>query len=151
MERYQLFCGISNCGHKLTQLYDLFFVARKAIDLGQLFLPDRRIFMYEDLAVYHILEEASRSIDFHSILTAKLQRMAECNPELLDTLQHYMKYGCSMTQCAKQMYLHVNTVKYRMNQIMEFLQCDLKDGDTFCKVHLSLKILEYRATLGKKP
>lgn len=151
LERYQLFCGISNCGHKLTQLYDLFFVARKAIDLGQLFLPDRRIFMYEDLAVYHILEEASRSIDFHSILTAKLQRLAECNPELLDTLQHYMKYGCSMTQCAKQMYLHVNTVKYRMNQIMEFLQCDLKDGDTFCKVHLSLKILGYRATLGKKP
>ena len=151
LERYQLFCGISNCGHKLTQLYDLFFVARKAIDLGQFFLPDRRIFMYEDLAVYHILEEASRSIDFHSILTAKLQRLAECNPELFDTLQHYMKYGCSMTQCAKQMYLHVNTVKYRMNQILEFLQCDLKDGDTFCKVHLSLKILGYRATLGKKP
>ena len=46
--------------------------------------------------------------------------------------------------------LHVNTVKYRMNQIMEFLQCDLKDGDTFCKVHLSLKILEYKATLCKK-
>ena len=55
-----------------------------------------------------------------------------------------------MTQCAKQMYLHVNTVKYRMNQIMEFLQCDLKDGDTFCKVHLSLKILEYKATMRKK-
>lgn len=143
MAEYQLYCGISKYISSLAQLPKVYYLARKAIDLGRLFEPETRIYFYERCAVYHILEAAAQEMDLTEALTPRLQILEQTSPELLETLEVYMKNGCNLTQCAKQLFLHVNTVKYRLNQILDILQCDLKDGDTFCGVFMSLKIKHF--------
>lgn len=143
MVRYQLYCGISKYISSLEQLPKVYYLARKSIDLGRMFEPENRIYFYERCAVYHILESAAKEMDLEETITPRLQLLERTSPELMETLEVYMKNGCNLTQCAKQLFLHVNTVKYRLNQILDILQCDLKDGDTFCGVFMSLKIKHF--------
>lgn len=58
-----------------------------------------------------------------------------------DTLETYFRCCGNTARCAQELYLHVNTVKYRIGKIEEILDCSLKDGESYSKHLFSLKVL----------
>ena len=74
-----------------------------------------------------------------------LSRTAKKNGgNLPDTLKVYLKCGRSKTQTAREMYTHLNTVKYRLTQILDILDLDLDSDENALKLLLSFKMIEYR-------
>ena len=65
------------------------------------------------------------------------------NRELLDTLLCYLKTNCNARAAAEQMYLHVNTLHYRLKKIQAILNRDLGEMDDLFDVMLALKILVF--------
>lgn len=150
VQKYDLHCGISRAVSCLKDIPKAYFTARKVLDLGRVFDPALRMHFYEDCSVYLLLHAASQTMDLEQLVLPRVYQLEQNeSSEFLQTLEVYMKNGCSITQCAKQLYFHVNTVKYRLNQIQEILQCDIKDGDVFCQVYLSLKIRKFMEVYQK--
>ncbi|WP_240626617.1 helix-turn-helix domain-containing protein, partial [Staphylococcus carnosus] len=58
--------------------------------------------------------------------------------ELKDTLKIYMDYQCDITKTAKMMYIHRNTVKYRINKCEELLGFQIEDPLNSLNLRLAL-------------
>ena len=62
---------------------------------------------------------------------------------LLKTLQVYLETCLQYEKTAKQLFVHKNTVRYRIAKCQKFLNTDFTDGKKIFQYTLSLKILEY--------
>lgn len=60
-------------------------------------------------------------------------------PELLETLQAYLRSGLSARETARQLFVHPNTVPYRLRLIERELGCTLSDVEQLTDVVLALR------------
>jgi DNA-binding PucR family transcriptional regulator len=63
---------------------------------------------------------------------------------LVETLDAYLDSGCNARACAEQLYVHVNTVKYRIRRLEELCGLDLRLPDDLLRAtmaRISLKVL----------
>lgn len=64
-------------------------------------------------------------------------------PELVKTLSTFLTYGESLKLTAEKMYIHVNTLKYRLNQIGDALSCDLANPNVRFRLRVAIIIERY--------
>ena len=76
----------------------------------------------------------------HSALKILSAYDAENQTELLPTLQAYLQCGCSQSTAAKQLFVHLNTLKYRLHRIVELTGINFEDRDTVFFLELSFYI-----------
>lgn len=62
--------------------------------------------------------------------------------ERLKTFRAYLNNERSLIKSAQELYIHRNTLVYRINQILEMLDCDLNDAYTQDYMKLSMRILD---------
>ena len=62
---------------------------------------------------------------------------------LAETLRTYLNCSCNATMCAKALFVHRNTINYRIGVIEELLKGSLADPMLRAEVQLSLWILEH--------
>lgn len=63
--------------------------------------------------------------------------------ELLETLIDYLTFGENQKITSEHMYIHVNTLRYRLQQISELLECDLKDPNTRFRLRFAVILYRY--------
>jgi DNA-binding PucR family transcriptional regulator len=83
----------------------------------------------------------SETEDLSRYLHPALPKLASYDTEngtnLELTLHTYLKNSCSTTDTAKALYLHRNSVIYRLRRIEELCDIDLDDTDTRFRLRLS--------------
>lgn len=60
------------------------------------------------------------------------------NQTLVDTFETYIDHDLSMVKTSEVMYVHINTLKYRIKKIEELTSCSLKNVDDILKLKLSI-------------
>ena len=126
----RVYLGIGSQMKDLGQVYLSYKRAKAAILMAMQFeLP---IVFFEDMGVYQILfsiEDKQILIEmYHRLLQPLIDYDQKHHGELEKTLFYYLFYGESQITMAKNLYMHRNTINYRMNKIKELLNCQL---DTF--------------------
>jgi DNA-binding PucR family transcriptional regulator len=79
------------------------------------------------------------------VLGPALDHDARTGSSLLRTLETYLSCGCDAAACAAQLYVHVNTVRYRLRQVQELCGVDLRDSQDLLRVtvaRLVVRLLE---------
>ncbi|MDQ6780602.1 MAG: helix-turn-helix domain-containing protein [Candidatus Eremiobacteraeota bacterium] len=59
---------------------------------------------------------------------------------LLQTLQTYYECGLRVDKTAERMFLHRNSVRYRLDRVRSLLRCDIDDPQTISACVLALSI-----------
>lgn len=59
---------------------------------------------------------------------------------LLETLSVYLETHCQISETAKRLFVHRNTVVYRIEKCEEILGRSLKDSETTLQIRLALRI-----------
>ena len=126
----RVYLGIGSQMKDLGQVYLSYKRAKAAVLMAMQFkLP---IVFFEDMGVYQILfsiEDKQILIEmYHRLLHPLIDYDQKHHGELEKTLFYYLIYGESQLTMAKNLYMHRNTINYRMNKIKELLNCQL---DTF--------------------
>ncbi len=67
-------------------------------------------------------------------------RQKEYSFPLTDTLEMYLSYNCSLQQTADKMFIHKNTMTYRLNIIREIIDADLSDENDRLILALSIRL-----------
>lgn len=62
---------------------------------------------------------------------------------LLDTLTAYLTSGENLKNTADFLYVHTNTLKYRLEKISRILECDLKNPDTRFRLRMAITVYRY--------
>ena len=60
--------------------------------------------------------------------------------DLLETLRAFVECGCSQSETAHKLYVHLNTLKYRLRRITELTGVDYKDREAMFHIELSLRL-----------
>ncbi len=142
-----LCAGISGPFSHFSDFGRAFTQASISMQTGAVLNKQVPLFFYEDMAVYHMMELAANTLDLTALMPAGFNDLVELdkkeNKELIKTLAVYLECGRSISLCAEMLFLHANTIKYRIKQISEILHCDFKDGSAFFRTALAVKLLMY--------
>lgn len=96
----------------------------------------------QDAALAYLVSEISSTLDTSSLLhpaLAKLARYDETNQSnLLNTLKVYLEHDRNAQRCANVLYLHRNSLQYRVRRIQEIAGIDLDDPSERAYLRLSL-------------
>lgn len=110
---------LSEC-YQQTQL--LFFKGRNLF-------PEKRILYYSDIGIFALVD-VSKEEEAKRIIENTLGKVAE-DDELVESLHAYLTNNNSMQASADALYVHVNTMKYRMKKIEAMLPKGITKNDVF--------------------
>lgn len=139
---HQMTIGVGRSRHTMDALRESYSEARKAIEVGRVFKPDKSIFVYDRLVLERFLMElpADSSAYYHSLLfNRKNQRLF--NEEMLYTIDMFFRKDLNLSDTARQLYIHRNTLVYRLDKVQKQTGLDLRsfeDAVTF-KILMELK------------
>ena len=93
------------------------------------------------LAADELLPEralAGDSLARQTLIETYYLPLAKSSPELLGTLRSYLDCGRSLEQTAKILFVHANTVRYRLKRIYEEISADPTDARTAFVLQVAL-------------
>lgn len=67
---------------------------------------------------------------------------AKDHPELVQTLRHWLKAGRDITLTAQQLFLHPNSVRYRLRRLEQLLGRSLADASTLSDLYIATLIVD---------
>lgn len=139
---HQMTIGIGRTCVKVEELRDSYQDARRAIEVGRIFKPEESIYIYDRLILERFLMELPQDIsaNYHSLLfNARNKRLF--NDEMLYTIDMFFKKDLNLSDTARQLYIHRNTLVYRLDKVQRQTGLDLRsfeDAITF-KILTELK------------
>lgn len=139
---HQMTIGIGRARHMMDELRESYMEARRAIEVGRIFKPEESIFVYSRLILERFLMELPQDISayYHGLLfNRKNQRLF--NEEMLYTIDMFFKKDLNLSDTARQLYIHRNTLVYRLDKVQKQIGLDLRsfeDAVTF-KILMELK------------
>jgi carbohydrate diacid regulator len=122
--------GIGEIKHTLAALGEGYLEAKRAMEVGHIFAADRSIHVFRNLMLERFLMNVSReeSMHYHSLLfnrkTAKL-----FNEEMLQTIEMFFRKDLNLSDTARQLFIHRNTLVYRLDKVQRQTGLDLRRFD----------------------
>ena len=113
--------------------------ALKSIEMGARIYSERNFVKYSDLGVFAWMDvnESELGLIAEDIKPLFHQK----NKELLKTLKVYLESNLNYSLTAKKLYIHINTVRKRIDEIEEITNIDLEDPMKRVKLEVLLKLI----------
>lgn len=133
--------GIGNVVEVLTNINKSYTEALKAIAIGTYIYPNESIISFNDLGPFGILnfEDIEKNQGAFEILSPLLNRVD--SKELVDTLRAFLDCNLNYNKTAQKLFVHSNTVRYRISKIQELGGIDLEDPIERLKLEIVLRFL----------
>ena len=130
----------------LSQLADSFQEAERALNLGRMVWGPGSVTHYNQLGMYRILlssDGAELSMFMEEFLGPVLAKARGGDRSLMDTLEAFFDADEEVTRAAGQLFVHPNTVRYRLRKVQELTGLDLSRTQDRVNLEVALKIARY--------
>ncbi|MCY9670174.1 PucR family transcriptional regulator ligand-binding domain-containing protein [Paenibacillus alginolyticus] len=124
----------------LLEVYRSYLEAKKAIMIGSRLEKDQQIFTFEQVEMFSLLLESSESVNFDTFIEEKIGKLYNYDKEngmdLVTTFHYYLASGGSLIDTANRLFIHRNSVKYRMDRIKEIADVDMDNAKNWFAYYL---------------
>lgn len=121
--------------------------AKKAIKIGSQINITPKIYHFGRLGVYRLLNlpevNDEMKLFYEEYLMPLVEYDKKNNANFIDTLRSYISCGYNYRETAKSLYVHPNTVRYRIYIIEKLSKLDFKSADDRLNMEIALKILPF--------
>lgn len=111
----------------------------KTIEMGARIFRDKNFVKYTDLGIFAWMDVKEE--EFNLIAEDIKPLFHPKNKELLKTLKVYLESNLNYSSASKKLYVHINTVRKRMDEIEEITNIDLEDPMKRVKLEVLLKLI----------
>ncbi|MFZ7943584.1 PucR family transcriptional regulator [Neobacillus sp. 19] len=136
--------GIGRQYETIHSLHKSFSEANESIRLMQKFNDRGGVSHFEDHSIYHFLDSNIKDMELEDFFMKRLGKIYEHDQlhgtSYIITLENYFQNNINISETAKAMFLHRNTLIYRIEKIKEILNTDLKNSEELLQIQLALKI-----------
>jgi sugar diacid utilization regulator len=102
---------------------------------------------YYDIGFYQILRASYNTEQFLQFYRERIGVLEEYDKmngtDLTESLWGYLANSCNFNLASKAMYVHINTLRYRLNKIEELMHIDLKDMHQLLQLYICYYIKNY--------
>lgn len=137
----QVRCGIGTAAQDIDDWQVSFRQAGQALEMARR-LGEREPLYFHDLSVYRLLMQIEHNPELMAFQEETLGPLLayEGGQELIHTLEVFFEHHGNLSQTAEALYIHRNTLIYRMERIAEITKLDLNRPETRLGVQLALHI-----------
>lgn len=118
--------------------------ATQALVLGRRVFGGNRCTHFDDLGIFRVISERAENDEQEEFCKEWISPVAEYDEtrgtSLIQTLLTYYKSNMNIQESAKKLYIHENTMRYRLNKIEEVLGTDLSKGENLLNLWTALKL-----------
>lgn len=143
----QVKIGISNSFSSIENFVSHYEQACAALELGQTLNPNEIVFRYIDYQVFDLFSEVKNPDVLgrfcHPALAVLRQYDHKNNSNLYETLCIFLNNGSNSKLTSERLYIHRNSLAYRLNRIKEICHIDIDDINTVFLLRLSFLIDSY--------
>lgn len=146
----KVFPGIGNEYSSILQLRKSYLEALEVINAAKFIgKPEQLPFQYSKLGIFRYLEMISNHHSKTNYINMNLQILQkkdqESQTKLLQTLEIYLLNNCRIKPTAEQLYIHTNTLKYRLNQIADLTSIDFDDLHSRIQLYIDLQLIKQKS------
>ena len=142
-----LVAGISQPWKSLSNFHLHYEQTLEALSYLKFSLKDQKIMSYDTIDISYLLFSAQRKIDMENLYMSTLHPILETDrdgqSDLLLSLTTYLSSGGNLQQTANQLFIHVNTLRYRLKKIEDITSYDLKNPDDLFQLSLAIRLKRY--------
>lgn len=118
--------------------------ARQALQIGRRLFSGQPVTYFGELGIYRLLFHLHDAEDVHAFYEETLGPLLEydrrTDNDLVVTLETYFACNGNLSEAARRLHLHRNSLLYRLERIQEVLQADLEDADMRLSLQVALKM-----------
>ncbi|WZL73235.1 PucR family transcriptional regulator ligand-binding domain-containing protein [Clostridiaceae bacterium 35-E11] len=135
--------GIGHTVAHMIAIKESYIESVKAIEIGKYFYPDEKIVLYKDLGPFGLFRvEAFQQEDVHGMIEDILPVLQqEDKTILIETLRIYLESESNYNVAAKKLFIHSNTVRYRIDKIQQLCNIDLRNPMERLKLQIMLRFI----------
>lgn len=134
------FSSLADCNYYYQQ-------AKRSLEIGEIIAPKNCVYHYEDIQPYnyiYMLKDKMSKEDFYNDSLHLLKEYDEQNgSDLYNTLYLYLKNNHNITSTSEEMFIHRNTLRYRIEKIIEIIRLDLDENENSYKLYYAFKSLDF--------
>ncbi len=145
--------GISDVTAEISRLHAAYRQARRAIEIGRIYAPEQTVYMYRTMYLQRFLSDLNPEMASHYyglLFNSRTQKLF--SDEMLYTIEMFFKKDLNLSETARQLYIHRNTLVYRLDKVQRELGLDLRrfdDAVTF-KILFEMRKCGQNKGTGKK-
>lgn len=132
--------GISDIKALLTDTCKSYKRALKALEMGHILYGDLYYITYSELGPLAWIDIKSDEINIMKNVIKNLL-FKDNKKELIETLDAYLESNMNYSLTAKKLFIHINTVRKRIEYIKDLIDIDLEDPISRLKLEILLKVI----------
>ena len=144
MKEYKFFVGSSVNHLGMQKLSQAYVQAKKVVNLSGRKGWGNIMIQYSELGVYQLLlaiDNKETIKAYYNDMLGKLEENDQNNgTDYLDFLNAYLNSNCNINDTADALFIHRNTVVYKIKKINELLDCDLSDIEVRVQLYLAAMV-----------
>lgn len=146
-----MFCGVGNAAGSVADLRESCLQAERALEIGPRYLPKEHVFMWHKLLVPRFLSEIpeDRALKYHRLLFNK-QTAGLFTEEMLETVTMFLEKDLNLSDTARRLYIHRNTLVYRLDKVQRISGLDLRRFDDAFVFRLLHELRRNAQATGKR-
>lgn len=141
IENIELVFGCSDISGSIYDIKRNYSRCQQAINIGKLIHPEKNYITYSELGAFAWLEIKEDELNIMLKDVNKLLK-SEDFKEHVNTLRAYLENKMNFSLTAKQLYIHINTVRKRISELNDLLDFNLEDPVNRLKLELLLKLVK---------
>ena len=125
-----MYVGISDIKEDISELADAYAQAKDAIGVGYVYHPEQQVYLHSRLLLERFLNELPQETRqrYHELMfNRKTARLF--NEEMLSTIEKFFGNSLNLSETARQLYIHRNTLVYRLDKVQRATGLDLRAFD----------------------
>ncbi len=137
--------GVGNCYEELRMMKQSLKESELAIESSKCQGSNDTITKYNEIGIYGLLYGIDDRNILENYYSNVLGAILEIDKKVKDVssiqiLETYLNENCSITNTAEKLFMHRNTLKYRISKIETSLDCDLHNFDDCIKLRMALYV-----------
>jgi len=135
----------------LSLLSQSYKEARMTMDVGKIFYPGSKIVSYSNLGIGRLIYQLPPSL-CEVFLKETFDRdiFKELDKEAMTTILQFFDHNLNVSETARQLYLHRNTLVYRLEKLEKITGLDLRKFDEAMTFKIAMMVYEYLSYTKEK-
>lgn len=136
--------GIGTVVHNINELAKSYKEAQVALEVGKVFDTEKYIISYDNLGIGRLIYQLPTTLcELFLAEVFKKQSIDALDNETIVTIQKFFENNLNVSETSRQLYVHRNTLVYRLDKIQKLTGLDLRTFDHAIIFKVAMMVKKY--------
>ena len=145
----QVMVSYGNTAKEIREVANSYKEAKLALAVGRIFTPERTVVPYSELGIGRLIYQLP--LPMCRLFIKEI--FGDLSPDQLDeetvnTIDEFFANNLNVSEASRRLYIHRNTLAYRLNKIREKTGLDLQNFDDAITFKIALMVTRYMHYMG---